>query len=113
MKARPILILLSIVLSIVIGLISYEIAPDIENRQWISLGVTSATTAVALIMTMGFDYQRGNRNVNIVVTGTLVTLAVVACNFAFGFFVYPIVLYIAITLLIEVIGLMLIYLLAR
>ena len=87
-------------IGVLIGLLCYVIAEDIESRNLISLFVSAITCSICLCAAFGCDYNCGPRNVNIKVTAWLGAIVVIISNFIFSCFEYNILVFIAVTLLI-------------
>ena len=97
MKGNVIKIIIAIALAVLIGLITYTIASDIDYRNWITLVVTIVTTALSLIFAMGIDSNYGYRTANIKVVSAIGTFVVLIGNIVFSCFdTYNIPIYIAI-----------------
>lgn len=109
MKMNIVKCILALLFAGVAGTICYYIAPQTDQRQWISLGVTCVTTAIPLLLAMGMEYQNGNRNMNIKLVAWLNTVFVIISNVVFSCFNYPILIYIAINILLAAIGFIVVY----
>ena len=96
MKLNVIKSIIAIALALLIGIITYSIAPEIDNRKWIAFGVTAITTAISLVLAMGINYNCGYRTANIKVVTILGALVVLVGNIAFSCFTYNILIYIAV-----------------
>ena len=96
MKLNVIKSIIASALALLIGIITYSIAPEIDNRKWIAFGVTAITTAISLVLAMGINYNCGYRTANIKVVTILGTLVVPVGNIAFSCFTYNILIYIAV-----------------
>ena len=109
MKLNVIKSIIAIALALLIGIITYSIAPEIENRKWIAFGVTAITTAILLVLAMGINYNCGYRTANIKVVTILGTLVVLVGNIVFSCFTYNILIYIAVIGIITLLFSLLIY----
>lgn len=109
MKIKTVLFILAIAISVLLGFICEIIAPDTGNRNWISFSVAFVTIAAALIPAIGLYYQNAKRGVSIKSFSWLLSLILIASNIIFSCFEYKVNLYIAISLLITVIGWIIIY----
>jgi len=109
MKVNVVKTVISIILSALLGLTCYYLASDVENRNWISFGVSFATALSLLIPAIGIDYNCGQRSTNVKLVAWLFAIAVVAANIIFSCFVYPIIIYVVVCSLIAVLGFLLIY----
>lgn len=96
MKLNVIKSIIAIALALLIGIITYSIAPEIDNRKWIAFGITAITTAISLVLAMGINYNCGYRTANIKVVTILGALVVLVGNIAFSCFTYNILIYIAV-----------------
>jgi hypothetical protein len=102
MKANVVKTIIAIVLALLIGVITFTIAPETDYRNWIAFAVTALTTAISLVFAMGIEYNCGYRTVNIKVVAGLGTLVVLIVNIAFSCFTYNIPIYIAVVGIIAV-----------
>lgn len=97
MKANVVKIILAVGLALLLSVICYVLAPDADNRNWISFGVSAATLIISLIMAMGINYNCGKRNVNIKLVAAIGVFVTLITNIAFSCFMYSILIYIAVT----------------
>ena len=109
MKLNVIKSIIAIALALLIGIITYSIAPEIDNRKWIAFGVTAITTAISLVLAMGINYNCGYRTANIKVVTILGALVVLVGNITFSCFTYNILIYIAVIGIITLLFFLLIY----
>ena len=109
MKLNVIKSIIAIALALLIGIITYSIAPEIDHRKWIAFGVTAITTAISLVLAMGINYNCGYRTANIKVVTILGALVVLVGNIAFSCFTYNILIYIAVIGIITLLFSLLIY----
>jgi len=108
MKLNWIKAIISVVIALLLALLCFTFATEDGHRNWISFAVSTITIMTILIPTIAVDYN-GNRAVNIKTLGWLFTLLSVAVNFVFAFFVYKPIVYIAVSALVSVIGIALVY----
>lgn len=113
MKVNAIKTLLSLGVSILLGIICYDIANDVDHRNIVSLATAIVTNFVCLLFAVGIDYFHGNRNVNIKVTAWLFLLIVVIANVVFSFFLYDILIYVSAVSLFVLMDIALVYALNR
>lgn len=106
-KIKPVRFIMAIAIALLFGVICYYIAPQEDYRQWISFATTTVTMAMTLISAIGINYQIGSRKTNVLTVAWLFSILVLIINISFSFFHYPILLYVAITLLIALIGVLL------
>lgn len=113
MKLNKTYMLFAVAIAIIVGFICRIVAPSEGGRGWISLLVTAITVGSALIAAIAVDYEHKGRGVSIKVLGWLLTLILMISNFAFSCFTYNIDAYIAINLLIAIVGWLAVYGLTR
>lgn len=106
MKINVVKFIVAIIIAMVIGVICYYIAPEADNRKWISFGVSALTIGLSMVLAIGFDYSCGNRNMNIKLMSWISLIAVIICNIVFSCFNYPILIYAAITVLLSALGIL-------
>lgn len=109
MKINRVKLLLAICLAAVLGFVCEIIAPEVGGRNWISFAVSFISIASGLIPSMGLVYTNERRGVSIRVLAWIITSVLVISNVIFSSFEYKIDIYIAINLLIAVIGWVSIY----
>ncbi len=109
MKINIVKSILALLLAGVAATICYYLAPQTDHRQWISLAVTMATTAIPLSLTMGIEYSYGKRNMNIKLVAWVDAVFVIISNIVFSCFNYPILIYIAINVLLAAICFLAVY----
>lgn len=100
-------------ISLLLGLLCYVIAKETDSRNLISLITASITIFVGLSSAFAIEYNCGHRNVNIKVSAWLFTAMVTICNFIFACFLYNIIIYIAVTLLLTLMGVAIVSLLYK
>lgn len=100
MKINVVKSIIVLGVSVLLGLLCYEIAKVEDSRNWISLVTAAISIFVCLGSAIACDYKSGYRNANMKVTAWLFTVLVVLANFIFSCFMYNIVVYVvAISLL--------------
>ncbi len=109
MKINTIQFIFAIAIALLLGFICEIIAPGTDNRNWISFGIAFASIASGLVPAVGLSYQNAKRGVSIKVFSWILSVALIATNIIFACFEYKIDIYIAITLLIAIIGWVVIY----
>lgn len=109
MKVEGIKFVLALALSLLLGFVCEVIAPEIGNRNWISLVIGFVTIASMVIPAMGIKYDNAKRGVSIKVFSWIMAIVVIATNIIFSCFEYKVDIYIVITLLLAVIGWGIIY----
>lgn len=105
-KINPLRLIIAIVIALLFGVICYYISTEDDYRNWISLATTAVTMAMTLVPALGIDYQIGSRKTNVLTVAWLFSVLVLVANIAFSAFHYPILIYIAVTLLVALIGLL-------
>lgn len=111
MKINIIKTLIVVGLSLLLGLICYEIAKETDNRNIISAVTTFITVFMCLGAAFACDYNRGNRNANIKVTAWIFSVIVLVTNIIFACFSYNIIVYVAVVGLLSLINVAIVYLL--
>lgn len=109
MKIDTVKFLFAIAIGILLGVICEIIAQEADGRNWISLIVGSLTIMSGLIPAMGIVYKDPKRGVSIKVLSWIVTLVLLITNLLFALKEYKIDVYIAVVLLMAVMGWGMIY----
>ena len=109
MKINTVKFIFAIAIAILLGFICEIIAPEVDGKNWISFAVGTVTIAAGLIPAIGLIYQNAMRAVSIKVFAWIMSIALIASNIIFACFDYKADLYIAINLLIAVLGWVIIY----
>ena len=109
MKLNNAMLLFAIAIGIIVGFICRIAAPEEGGREWISLIVTAITVGGAMIAAIAVDYENKGRGISMKVLGWVMALLLVASNFIFSCFTYNIDAYIAVNLLILVLGWLAVY----
>jgi hypothetical protein len=104
MKLNNVMLLFAMAIGILFGFICRIVASEEGSREWISLIVTAITVSSAMIAAIAMDYENKGRGISMKVLGWVMALLLVVSNFLFSCFTYNIDAYIAINLLILVIG---------
>lgn len=113
MKIDKIKFALSIILSLVLGLVCEIIAPTVGARNWISFVVASITLAALIIPAIGLRYENAKRGVSIKVVSWIFSIVSLITSIGFACAEYKIDIYIAVCLLLDVAGWVIIYSLYR
>lgn len=109
MKLNNTMLLFAVAIGIIVGFICRIAAPEEGGREWISLIVTAITVGGAMIAAIVVDYENKGRGISMKVLGWVMALLLMASNFIFSCFTYNIDAYIAINLLILILGWLAIY----
>ena len=109
MKIDGVKFILALAIAVLLGFVCEIIAPETESRNWISLAVGFVSIASVIIPAMGLKYANANRGVNIKVFSWIMFLAIAAANIIFSCFEYKVDIYIAVVLLLAVVGWGIIY----
>lgn len=109
MKINTVKFLFAIALGLILGFVCEIIAPEVESRNWISFAVASVSICAVFIPAFGLTYDNAKRGVSIKVLAWIVSIALIASNIIFSCFEYKVDIYIAINLLIAVLGWIAIY----
>jgi hypothetical protein len=113
MKFEKIKSLFAIALSLVIGFLLEIIATEEGGRNLISLGVGTITIMFTLIPALGIIYDDTKRGVSIKVFAWIMFAILLLTNLIFACFKYEIDVYITLTLLMTIVGILGIYILLR
>jgi hypothetical protein len=113
MKIEKIKSVLVIALSLVIGLLLEIIAPEIGGRNLISFGMGTVSIAFMLFPALGIVYDDTKRGVSIKVFAWIMFAILLLTNVIFACFKYEIDVYITLTLLMTIVGILGIYILLR
>ena len=109
MKVDGIKFVIALALSLLLGFVCEVIAPEVGNRNWISLAIGFISIASMVIPAMGLKYDNAKRGVSIKVFSWIMAIVVIATNIIFSCFEYKVDIYIVIALLLAVIGWGIIY----
>lgn len=109
MKLDPVKTLLAAAVSLVLGFICEIIAPESDSRNWISLAVGFVSIFTLLLPAMGIRYKNVPRGASIKLFAWMTAAAVVIANIVFSCFTYRVDSYLAVILLMVVIGWGIIY----
>ena len=109
MKVDGIKFVIALALSLLLGFVCEVIAPEIGNRNWISLAIGFISIAGMVIPAMGLKYDNAKRGVSIKVFSWIMAIVVIATNIIFSCFEYKVDIYIVVALLLAVIGWGIIY----
>lgn len=109
MKIDGIKFILALAIAILLGFVCEIIAPEIGGRNWISFAVGFLSIACMIVPAMGLKYENAGRGVSIKVFAWIMVVAITVINIAFACFKYKVDIYIAISLLVAVIGWGIIY----
>ena len=96
-------------LSILLGFICEILAPETDGKNWVSFGIAFVTIASALIPALGLSYVNVKRAVSIKTFSWILSVVLMASNVVFSCFEYQIDIYIAVNVLIAVVGWVIIY----
>ena len=113
MKIEIIKSLLAFALSATIGFILEIIAPETEWRNLISFGVGTISILMVFIPAIGIIYKDARRGVSVKLYAWIMTIVLILANLIFACYEYPIDVYIAIILLLTIVGVMGIYILSK
>ena len=109
MKINTVKFIFAIALALILGFVCETIATDAGGRNWITLAVASITMCSGLIPAFGLNYDNAKRGLSIRVLAWMTSGVLLTSNVIFSLFEYKIDLYIAINLLICVIGWIAVY----
>ena len=110
MKIDNIKLIISFVISALIGCLCFIAATDTENRDWISLITATISLFVCFAPALAFKFESiGNRSASGKLAGWIFFIILVVENLAFSFCEYKISAYIVITALIAIAGVGIIY----
>ena len=109
MKLDTIKTLIAVVLALLLGFVCEIIAPELDGRNWISLGVGALSILSVLLPAMGIKYDNAPRGVSIKVFAWIMTLVVTIANIVFSCRVYRVDVYIVVVLLLAVVSWGIIY----
>lgn len=109
MKINTVKFLFAIALGLILGFVCEIIAPEIEGRNWISFAIASVSICAVFIPAFGLTYTNVKRGVSIKVLSWILSVVLIVSNIIFSCFEYKIDVYIAINLLLAVLGWIAIY----
>ena len=114
MKVDIIKLIIAFAICALLGFLCYIAAPDLDGRKWISLATATISLFLCLAPAMSMKFvTAGNRSVSGKLVGWIFFVILVVENFIFSFCEYKISTYIAITALIAVIAVALIYAISK
>ena len=99
MKLNVVKTLISLGVSIVLGLLCFEIAKETDYRNWIGLAITTISIFSCLLTAIGLDFPIGNKVVNLKVSAWVCAILVTVINFIFCATEYNVIVYIVIIML--------------
>lgn len=94
MKLNSIKTIISVGISIALGIFCFEIAHVDNYRNWIVLGVTGISMFICLSSAIACDFQCKHRNANMKVCAWIFSILALIVNLAFCTFEYNINIYI-------------------
>ena len=110
MKIDNIKLIVSFVICALIGFLCFIVAPEADNRKWISLIVATISLFVCFAPAISMTFETaGNRSVSGKLVGWIFFVVLLVENFAFCFATYAVITYVVATALIALIGVALIY----
>lgn len=109
MKIDKIKFALSIILCLLLGFVCQILAPTTGARNWISFFVTSITLMVLLVPALGLRYDNARKGVLIKVASWIFCIVAFITSICFACTDYKIDIYVAVSLLLAVIGWVIIY----
>lgn len=110
MKIDNVKLIISFAICALIGFLCFTVAPEADNRKWISLITATISLFVCLAPALSMKFEAaGNRSVSGKLVGWIFFVILLIENFAFSFNTYGITTYIVVTALIALIGVALIY----
>lgn len=104
MKIDGIKFILALAIALLLGFVCEIIAPETENRNWISLAIGFVSIASVIIPAMGLKYANVNRGVNIKVFSWIMVVAISVTNIIISSFEYRVDIYVVVVLLLAVIA---------
>ena len=113
MKINFLKAIIAFCISLLLGLLCFVIAKEADSRNLISLITASLTIFVCMSSAFAIEYNCGHRNVNIKVSAWLFSTLVTIAHFIFACFLYNIIVYIAVTLLLTLMGIAIVALLYK
>ena len=110
MKVDRIKLLISFAISALLGYLCYIATPEMDNRNWVALFTTTLSLFVSLAPALAFKFESiGNRTVSGKLVGWIFFIILVIVNFLLSHSGCKTSTYIAITALIAIIGVAIIY----
>ena len=83
MKVNVVKLIIVFGISILLGLLCFEIAKVDDSRNWISFATAAASILVCLGSAIALDYNSGHRSVNIKVAAWVFAVLIILANFIF------------------------------
>lgn len=109
MRINGIKFFLALAVAFLLGFVCEILAPETENRNWISLAAGFVSIAGAILPAMGIAYADSHRGANIKVFSWIWTVVISVSNIVFSCFEYKIDIYIVVVLFLAVVGWSIIY----
>ena len=109
MKLNAIKTLLAAALSLALAFICEIIAPEIDGRNWISLGICFVTAFALLLPAMGISYENSRKGVSLKVFAWIAAVTLLVTNVVFSSTMYRIDVYIGVSLLLSVMAWVILY----
>ena len=113
MKFEKIKSILAVLLSMALGFIFEVIAPETGWRNLISFGVGTISVSLLLVPALGIMYSDTRRTVSIKVYAWIMAMILILANLIFACFEYMIDVYVAIILLLAILGILGVYTLSK
>lgn len=97
-------LIIAVAIALLTGFICEIIAPTAGGRNWISLVIGAVSISAVLVPAMGLKYTNERRGLSIKVFAWMMSLILALVNIVISCFEYKVDIYIAVTILLSIIG---------
>lgn len=113
MKINWIKTLICLGVSVSLGFLCFEVAPEIEHRNWIAFAISSLSIFVCLMTAVACEFPIGIKNANLKVSAWIFSVLVIMTNVIVSFFEYKVILYLIAVMLLTLINIGITYTLSQ
>lgn len=113
MKINWIKALICLGISVSLGLLCFEVAPEVDHRNWIAFAISSLSIFVCLMTAVACEFPIGIKNANLKVSAWLFSILVIIVNIIISFFEYKVTLYLIAVMILTLINVGITYTLSQ
>ena len=88
--------IMACVVSLLLGLLCFEIAKETDGRNWVSFAMTALSLCSGLVAAIAIESEAEKNLANMKVNAWLFTILIFVVNLVFSFFEYNIIVYIVV-----------------
>lgn len=104
MKINWIKTLICLGVSVSLGLLCFEVAPEVDHRNWIALAISSLSIFICLMIAVACEFPIGIKNANLKVSAWIFSVLVTMTNVIVSIFEYKVTLYLISIMLLTLIN---------